>query len=125
MPAIIRRASIYVKTKKVAELESSEITQNSNSEQMHGAEGILGATVGNPEVEIRGNYIRSLKIGEALEAIENAILTGEPILMSYQYGNKQLYAYFVITVVGLSSDARTGTLKGNFTARNAENPTTA
>lgn len=121
----IRRASAYVESMKVAEMESSDYSENTNGERMHAQDGVLGISTGNPEVELRFNVIRPVNPKGALMKMEEVIAGQQYVTLSYKIGTKIISAAYKCTQRSYSSDSRTGTMKGTFTFMNAENPSEA
>jgi len=119
----IVRATIYIASGKLAELESSTLTSNTNGERMHGQDGVLGASVGNPEIEISGNFIRTKIPKAALAALEAAHHAQTAVGVLYKIGTTQYTVNCRITTLAYNSDSRTGTHKGTATMINVDNPT--
>lgn len=122
MAEVIKRAVCYANNAKIAECESSDYSENTNGEQQHGQDGVIGISVGNQEVEIRVNIIRTLNPKTGMQIIEDAIRTQSYLDFAYKVGAKMIFAKFKCVSRNYTSDSRTGTLKGNFVFRNGENP---
>ncbi len=118
----IRRASMYIANNKLAELESSSMNIVTNGEQAHMQDGVGGISIGNPEVELTANTIRPVNPNQALLDLENLILTQGSVTCGYKAGNRFWTATFKVMSYNMTSDSRTGTLKGVVVLRNADNP---
>lgn len=118
----IRRAQVWVNNNLLVEVETAELTFNSNSEAQHGQEGVLGNSQGNLEVEIRftGATIVNKKVG--LSAIEDAMVAQEDVTVVYRQGSSTYQMAARVKTGSYSSDNRSGVPKHNFTLGNSENP---
>lgn len=118
----IKRATAFASSKKIAELETSDYSENTNGEQQHGVDGVIGITVGNPEVELTFNVVRPVAPSAGLAEMETAIKTQKTITLAYKIGSDLIYANYKCMSRRYTSESRTGSLKGVFVFRNADNP---
>lgn len=122
MALTIKRASVYIDSAKLAEMSDGSFDHNNNSEQMHGVEGILAATDGNQTVQFQFDTARPTSTSSALTALEDAMMTQKLVSCVFAFGGKQYQVACKVQTAKISSESKSGTLKGSWTLINAENP---
>ena len=122
MALTIKRASVYIDSAKLAEMSDGSFDHNNNSEQMHGVEGILAATDGNQTVQFQFDTARPTSTSSALPALEDAMTTQTLVSRAFALGGKQNQVACKDQTAKISSESKSGTLKGSWTLINAENP---
>lgn len=120
--ATIKRAAVYINSAKLAECSDSSFDHNNNSEQMHGQEGVLGATDGNQTVQFQFDTVRPTSLTNAATALEDAMMSQALVSCVYAFGGKQYQVACKVQTAKMSSESKSGTLKGSWTLINAENP---
>ncbi len=118
----VKRMSISIDSKKVAEAQNVTVRINTNGEQQHGQDGVMAISVGNLEIEASCSIIRVLNPQAGLAAMESALIEQKLVTAGMKIGEKTLMVPMVPVTGEYSSESRTGTLTGAFTLRNAGDP---
>ena len=118
----VERADVFIYSKKVAALESSQLKLVTNGERQHGAEGVLAITRGNVEGDLTVNVIRETSPGAGTKAIEKAFRDQALATIAYKIGADLIYCAYKCTSAEYASESRSGSLKGVFLFQNAEPP---
>ena len=116
------RASVYIDSHKVVEIESSDLASKTNGERMHGAEGVVGISNGNQEVDVRCNIVGLKQPGGAVGKLHDAHNSQADVDVFYKFGGKSYQMACKITELSLNGDNRSGVARGSFTLMNAEPP---
>lgn len=111
MPTI-RAASVYFKSKKIAEIESADYSIDSGDEAHHGAEGLLGFSKGQITTKITANVI--VPVAGTTTTLESALLNKETVNIGWAAGGKLHQVDMNPMNCSYKSDAKTGSLKGSF-----------
>lgn len=118
----VKRMPIFIDSQMVAEAENATVRINTNGERQHAQEGVIAISTGNLEVEISCSTIRTVTPGGGHSKMEDALFNQSVVTASAKIGSKMLVCPVKWVSGEFSSDSRTGTLKGSFTANNAGNP---
>lgn len=121
--ADIVRASLYIQSQKIVEVESSDLASKTNAERLHGQEGVLGASKGNREVDIRCNVIPTKQPSGAFDKLADAHRDQTTVQVVYRVGNRNHSMDCVVSEFGANSENRSGVVKGSFSLMNTSDPT--
>lgn len=121
--AVIKRAQIFIDSNKIAELQSASEKAVTNGERMHGADGVIGATVGNPESDYTCSMALPLSRSAGLTALRTAFKNQSNVVVSMLQGTELTTVACKVNSMSVTTEARTGSLMIEFTMINTENPT--
>lgn len=116
------RATLYASDSKLVEVESSDFSSKTNAERLHGQEGVLGGSSGNPEVDIRANIIPTKTPSGAYDKLVDAHLSQKEIVAIYKFGLRTMKVPVKVTELSANSDNRTGVVKGTLNLMSTGNP---
>lgn len=118
----IKRASVFINNNKVAETETAEWSVETNAEQLHAQEGVIGASQGNLMCELRLNGAHPVNKQAGLQSVEDAMNDQTDVVCIYKMGVTTWQCAMRVKQGSYSSDNRSGTAKSSFTLINTENP---
>lgn len=111
--ARIRRASIYIKGRKVGVAGNNSLSFNNNTDRQHGTDGIVGGTDGNPEYDLEFDHVVTETWDGAQQMILDAIDNQEEVTLVYQMGVKTKQGLYKCQSGRFSSEPQRGTMTGN------------
>lgn len=118
----IRRAQLYINNNLVIETETADLSFESNAERAHAQEGVISASQGNVELEIRFNGVTPVAKGPGLQALEDAMVSQTDVTAVYKQGASTYQCACRVKTGSYNSDSRSGMAKASFTLINTENP---
>lgn len=116
--AKIRRAELYINSKKVGSMGNSSLSVNNNTDRMHTTDGVNGGTDGNPELELQFDMIVHESWPGAEQAVYDAADTQAEVMLGYLMGGKYKIAPYKFSQFRVASEPQRGTMMGSFTAIN-------
>ncbi len=122
MAAIIKRAQLFIGDNKIAELQTVNKKGATNGERAHGADGVIGFTTGNPELDFTANTCIPVAPKAGLTALRNAFRTQAYVTMSFVEGSDVITTTCKCVSETVTSEAKNGTLGGEWVLSNAEDP---
>lgn len=120
--SIIKRMPLYIDSAKVAEAMDVEYSEDTNGEQMHGADAVEGVTTGNLVIEVKTNVIVPVTRSIGQKKLEQAIRNQAYIDIRVTIGGADAFVPMKVKGRTYSTDSKTGAMKGAYTMINGGDP---